>query len=51
VPQGQARIRTQISASHERHHLDKALAAFTLVGKKYNILGKTKQEVIEMYGA
>ena len=51
VPQGQARIRTQISASHERHHLDKALAAFTQVGKKYNILGKTKQEVIEMYGA
>jgi len=51
VPQGQARIRTQISASHERHHLDKALAAFTKVGKKYDILGKTKQEVIEMYGA
>jgi glycine C-acetyltransferase len=51
VPQGQARIRTQISASHERHHLDKALAAFTKVGQKYNILGKTKQEVIEMYGA
>jgi glycine C-acetyltransferase len=51
VPQGQARIRTQISAAHEIHHLDKALAAFTKVGKKYNILGKTKQEIIEMYGA
>jgi glycine C-acetyltransferase len=50
VPQGQARIRTQISAAHERHHLDKALDAFTKVGKKYNILGKTKQEVVEMYG-
>jgi glycine C-acetyltransferase len=50
VAQGQARIRTQISAAHERHHLDKALDAFTKVGKKYNILGKTKQEVVEMYG-
>lgn len=51
VPQGQARIRTQISAGHEIHHLDKALDAFKKVGKKYNILGKTKQEIIEMYGA
>ncbi len=51
VPQGQARIRTQISAGHERHHLDKALEAFIKVGKKYNILGKTKQEIIQTYGA
>jgi len=51
VPQGQARIRTQISAGHEIHHLDKALAAFKKVGGKYKILGKTKQEIIEMYGA
>lgn len=50
VPQGQARIRTQISAGHERHHLDKALEAFIKVGKKYDILGKTKQEIIEKYG-
>lgn len=50
VPQGAARIRTQISAAHDIHHLDKALAAFIKVGKKYNILGKTKQEIIEMYG-
>jgi len=50
VPQGQARIRTQISAAHEIHHLDKALDAFTKVGTKFNILGKTKQEIIEMYG-
>ncbi len=50
VPQGQARIRTQISAGHEIHHLDKALEAFAKVGKKYNILGKTKQEIIDMYG-
>ena len=50
VPQGQARIRTQISAAHETRHLDKALDAFTKVGTKFNILGKTKQEIIEMYG-
>ncbi|MDH4157454.1 MAG: aminotransferase class I/II-fold pyridoxal phosphate-dependent enzyme, partial [candidate division Zixibacteria bacterium] len=50
VPNGQARIRTQISAGHEKHHLDKALDAFKKVGKKYDILGKTKQEIIEMYG-
>ena len=50
VPQGQARIRTQISAGHEIHHLEKALEAFKKVGKKYNILGKTKQEIIDMYG-
>ena len=50
VPNGAARIRTQISAGHEIHHLDKALEAFRKVGKKYDILGKTKQEIIEMYG-
>jgi len=50
VPQGQARIRTQISAGHEIHHLDQALDAFVKVGKKFNILGKTKQEIIQMYG-
>jgi glycine C-acetyltransferase len=50
VPQSQARIRTQISAGHEIHHLDKALDAFIKVGKKFNILGKTKQEIIQMYG-
>ena len=50
VPKAQARIRTQISAGHEIHHLDKALEAFIKVGKKYDILGKTKQEIIDMYG-
>jgi glycine C-acetyltransferase len=50
VPNGAARIRTQISAAHEIHHLDKALEAFIKVGKKHNILGKTKKEIVEMYG-
>jgi len=50
VPQSQARIRTQLSAGHEIHHLDRALAAFSKVGKKFEILGKTRQEIIERYG-
>jgi len=50
VPKGQARIRTQISAAHEKHHLEKALDAFIKVGKKYDILGKSKQEIIERFG-
>lgn len=50
VPNGQARIRTQISAAHEMHHLKKALDAFIKVGKKHEILGLTKQEIIAKYG-
>jgi glycine C-acetyltransferase len=50
VPKGQARIRTQLSAAHEIHHLEKALDAFAKVGKKYEILHKTKQEIIDRYG-
>jgi glycine C-acetyltransferase len=51
VPNGQARIRTQISAGHEIHHLDKALSAFMKVGKKYGILGLTKEQIISKYGS
>ncbi|MBU2574462.1 MAG: glycine C-acetyltransferase [Elusimicrobia bacterium] len=51
VPKGQARIRTQLSAGHEMHHLEKALAAFIKVGKKYEIPGKTREEIIARYGA
>jgi glycine C-acetyltransferase len=50
VPQGQARIRVQISADHEREHLDRAIAAFTKIGAKYDILGKKKDEIISQYG-
>lgn len=38
VPKGQARIRVQLSAAHEQHHLDKAIAAFTKVGKELGVL-------------
>ena len=51
VPKGQARIRTQLSAAHDMHHLEKALDAFLKVGKKYDILHKTKNEIIEKYGS
>jgi glycine C-acetyltransferase len=39
VPQGQARIRTQMSAAHTRAHLDHAIAAFTKVGRQLGIIG------------
>jgi len=38
VPQGQARIRVQLSAAHDRAHLDKAIAAFIKVGKELGVL-------------
>lgn len=38
VAKGQARIRVQISAGHERHHLDTAIAAFTKVGKELGVI-------------
>jgi glycine C-acetyltransferase len=38
VPKGQARIRVQLSAAHEMHHLDKAIAAFTKIGKELSVL-------------
>jgi len=38
VAKGQARIRVQISAGHEKHHLDKAIKAFTEVGKELGVL-------------
>jgi glycine C-acetyltransferase len=50
VPKGAARIRTQLSAAHDKHHLDHAGEAFRKVGAKYGILGKGKKEIIAMYG-
>lgn len=38
VPKEQARIRVQLSAAHERAHLDKAIAAFTKVGKELGVI-------------
>lgn len=38
VPKDQARIRVQVSAGHEREHLDRCVAAFTKVGKELGVL-------------
>ncbi len=38
VPKGKARIRVQLSAAHTKEHLDKAIAAFTKVGKKLGVI-------------
>ncbi len=41
VPKGLARVRVQLSAAHEQHHLDKAIEAFTKVGKELKVLEST----------
>ena len=38
VPEGEARIRVQLSAGHTREQLDKAIAAFVKVGKELGVL-------------
>ena len=38
VPKGKARIRVQLSAAHEREHLDKAIEAFTKVGRELGVI-------------
>ena len=38
VAKGLARIRVQLSAAHEQEHLDKAIAAFTKVGKELGVI-------------
>jgi glycine C-acetyltransferase len=38
VPRGQARIRVQVSAAHNKDHLDKAIAAFEKIGKELGVL-------------
>jgi glycine C-acetyltransferase len=50
VAKGLARIRVQLSAAHEKEHIDKAIAAFVKVGGKYDILHKTKEQIVERYG-
>lgn len=41
VPKDQARIRVQVSAGHEREHLDKCIAAFTKIGKEMRLIVQT----------
>ncbi|MBI4718316.1 MAG: glycine C-acetyltransferase [Planctomycetes bacterium] len=50
VGKGLARIRVQLSAGHEFHHIDRAVAAFAQVGRKYDLLGKKREDIIARYG-
>jgi glycine C-acetyltransferase len=50
VAKGQARIRTQLSAGHEQHHLEAGLAAFRKIGQKYGVLGLGKKEIKAKFG-
>jgi glycine C-acetyltransferase len=43
VPKGQARIRVQMSAVHEREHLERAVAAFKQAGEELGLIGGSKQ--------
>ncbi len=50
VPKGQARIRVQLSAGHTPEQIDRAIEAFTEIGRKYGILGKSRDDIITTYG-
>jgi glycine C-acetyltransferase len=50
VPAGAARIRVQLSAAHEKEHIDKCVEAFRKVGEKYGITGLDKKGIIDKYG-
>ncbi|HUK13715.1 MAG TPA: aminotransferase class I/II-fold pyridoxal phosphate-dependent enzyme, partial [Thermoanaerobaculaceae bacterium] len=50
VAKGQARIRTQLSAAHEKEHLDAAIEAFVKVGRRHGILGLGRNEIVEKFG-
>jgi glycine C-acetyltransferase len=50
VPQGQARIRTQLSAGHTQPLLERALAAFARAGKELGILGMNREGIVEHFG-
>ncbi len=49
VAKGLARIRVQLSAAHEFHHIDRAVEAFTKVGRKYGILGQTREQIVARF--
>ncbi|MCG3131743.1 MAG: 2-amino-3-ketobutyrate coenzyme A ligase [Phycisphaerae bacterium] len=50
VGRGLARIRVQLSAAHEFSHIDRAIEAFTRIGRKYEILGRKREEIVARYG-
>jgi glycine C-acetyltransferase len=50
VPEGEARIRVQLSAAHENEHIDRCVEAFRKVGEKYGIIGLDRDGIIDKYG-
>ncbi|MBD3349666.1 MAG: glycine C-acetyltransferase [Candidatus Eisenbacteria bacterium] len=50
VPKGEARIRVQLSAAHEKAHIDKCVEAFRKVGEKHGILGLDEKGIVDKYG-
>lgn len=50
VAKGAARIRVQLSAAHEYSHIDRAVEAFARVGEKYDILHKSRDEIVAQHG-
>jgi glycine C-acetyltransferase len=50
VPEGQARIRVQLSAAHENEHIDTCIDAFRKIGEKYGIIGLGREGIIDKYG-
>ena len=50
VPAGAARIRVQLSAAHEKEHIDRCVEAFRKVGEKYGIIGLDKKGIVDRYG-
>jgi glycine C-acetyltransferase len=50
VSKGEARIRVQLSAAHDFNQIERAIAAFTKTGQKYEVLEKSRQQIVERYG-
>jgi glycine C-acetyltransferase len=50
VPKGEARIRVQLSAAHEPEHIERAIGAFSKIGRQYEVVGQTREQIIERFG-
>ncbi len=51
VPPGRARIRVQLSAAHEREHVETCVAAFRKIGERYGVLGLDEAGIVAKFGA
>ena len=51
VPPGRARIRVQLSAAHEREHVETCVAAFRRIGERYGVLGLDEAGIVAKFGA